>query len=247
MKKKLRLIAVIMVSLVILSACFFMPGRKISGGQEGTLFSETKALDPYTKIDFEGSGKIVLVQGDSHSLKIDASPSVLEKIAVKQDGETLLVGFTDNVWQLSAITETVFTFTFVELSAFEMAGGTTIQAEELSSDSLDLHFEGGFKADLGLLDINALNVSIEGGGKISAKGQVDTQNVHVAGAGSYQMADLESNDVNIKIEGAGTAEIWAKNTLNLELEGAYSLDYWGDPQITQELSGVGTVKARGNK
>nr|HPL82330.1 DUF2807 domain-containing protein [Anaerolineaceae bacterium] len=69
----------------------------------------------------------------------------------------------------------------------------------------------------------------------------------IAGAGTYQMAEVESQDVTIKIEGAGNAEVWAKNTLNMNLEGAYSLDYWGDPQITQKITGVGTIKAHGKK
>lgn len=247
MKKTMRLIIVMMFALVVLGACFFIPSRRIKDGQAGTLFSETKALDRYTKIDFEGGGNIVLIQGDSHSLKIEASQSVLEKIVVKQDGETLQVGFTGKLWQLSTIDELTFIFTFESLSEFDLEGGATIQAEGLTSDALELDFEGGFSADLGLLDLQTLNVSIEGGGKFSAKGQVNTQNIKIAGAGTYQMAEVESQDVTIKIEGAGNAEVWAKNTLNMNLEGAYSLDYWGDPQITQKITGVGTIKAHGKK
>ncbi len=247
MKKGMRFIVVLALALMMVSACCVFPSRKISDGQRGELFSETKSLDRYSKIEFEGGGKIVLVQGNSHSLKIEANRSVLKKISVKQEGETLYVGFTESVWRLSPIGEIIFTFTFESLSTFDMEGGTEIQAESLSADTLNLDFEGGFTADLGSLDLKTLNVSMEGGGKFSAEGKVDTQNVKIAGAGSYQMADVESQDVNIKIEGAGNAEIWAKSTLDMELDGAYSVDYWGDPQITQKVTGVGTIKAHGTK
>jgi len=247
MEKTLRLIILIILALVVLGACCVFPSRKIRGGKSGTLFSETKTLDRYSKIDFEGGGKIVLVQGNSHSLKIEASQAVLRKIAVKQDGETLYVGFTGNVWQMSATDELIFTFTFENLSEFDLAGGANIQADSLSADSLELDFDGGFSVDLASLDINTLDVNIEGGGMFSADGKVNTQIVRIAGAGTYQMAEVESQDVSIKIEGAGNAEVWAKNTLNLELEGAYSVDYWGNPQITQKVTGVGSIKAHGEK
>ena len=247
MGKTFRLIILITLALIVLAGCYVVPSRKIRGGQSGTLFSETKTLDRYTKIDFEGGGKIVLVQGNSHSLRIEASQAVLRKIAVKQDGETLHVGFTGRLWGVSATDELIFTFTFENLSEFVMAGGAKIQADALSGGKLELNLDGGFSVDLASLDINILDVSIKGGGMISADGKVNTQNVKIAGAGTYQMAEVESQDVSIKIEGAGNAEVWAKNMLNLELEGAYSVDYWGDPQITQNVTGVGTIKPHGEK
>jgi len=247
MEKTLRWIVLILLAVSMLSACCVFPSRKLRGGQSGTLFSETKTLDRYTKIDFEGAGKIILVQGDSHSLKIEASQAMLRKITVKQEDETLYVGFDGRLWQMSPTDDLIFTFTFENLSEFVMAGGANIQVDALSADKLVFDLDGGFSVDLASLDIKTLDVSIEGGGMFSADGKVNTQNVHIAGAGTYQMAEVESQDVNLKIEGAGNAEVWAKNTLNMDLAGAYSVDYWGDPQVTQEVSGVGSIKAHGDK
>lgn len=247
MKRTLRLLMVMVLLMTALSSCYIYPRRTFIGGESGTLFNEIKTLDRYSKIDFEGLGKIILVQGDTHSLKIDASRSVLRKISVKQDGETLRVGLTGRIWRLPANEDLVFTFTFENLSEFVLEGGANIQTDALSADRLELDLQGGFTVDLASLDIDTLDVDIQGGGTFSADGKVTTQNVKIAGAGTYHMEKVESQDVSLRIEGAGTADIWAKNTLNLELEGAYTVDYWGNPQLTQNVSGVGTIKPHGEK
>ena len=84
-----------------------------------------------------------------------------------------------------------------------------------------------------------LKVSISGVGKINMKGEVDTQQVDISGAGSYSAKELISRDCEVDISGAGRATVNVTDTLDIQLSGVGSVEYTGNPSVTQNISGVG--------
>ncbi|MDX9909012.1 MAG: hypothetical protein GX792_00535, partial [Bacteroidales bacterium] len=125
----------------------------------------------------------------------------------------------------------------------------------------DLHILGGVKLDTrGYLDLNNLNILLEGGAKVNLQlkakkitlenrggllcelsGVADMLNARLAGAGHINAGELKAKDVNFKIEGVGTARVFATDKLNASIKGAGKIRYLGNPEVVQNIEGLGSI------
>lgn len=252
MKNRYRLIAFLSVLMLTTMACSITrntptPIPQTGEDEQKTMMSETRQLDVFTKIDMEGGATVNLVQGSEHSIKIEGTRRVVDRLITEAKGGVLKISFRDRqLFDFWNETPTL-TITFTTLSDFKLDGGADLRADDLELDDLNLTINGGASVKLNDLRVNTLNITLAGGADIRLTGNAQTQTVKVSGGGNYQAEDLKSTNVNVKIDGAANVVVWAVETLKLDLTGAYSVSYWGSPEITQSIAGIGEIKALGEK
>lgn len=114
----------------------------------------------------------------------------------------------------------------------------TITAPDVSRFVL----EGFGDLELNAIDVETLDIVVEGAGDIEARGRADQLNLTVEGAGDADLDDLFATNAEIRIEGAGQAEVRATDRANVVIEGVGDVDFAGRPAtLTQDVSGVGSV------
>lgn len=102
--------------------------------------------------------------------------------------------------------------------------------------------EGFGDLDLNAIDLETLDIVVEGAGDIEARGRVGQLNLTVEGAGDADLDELFATNAEIRIEGAGQAEVRATDRANVVIEGVGEVDFAGRPaNLTQEVSGIGSV------
>ena len=254
MKTNLKILITLIVVLFAASACIprlvprTTPEPDADSSASDTPVTEEQDLQAFTEIDIEGAGVIYLVQGSGHSIVIDGTQHVLNRISYEVRNNVLIVDYESHFLDWPSVNDyPTITITFEELDHFKFQGGGEIIADGIDSDSLDIDIQGGIRFDLTDLSAATFDLTAEGGAAIAVSGRAQTQKVKLAGGSSYEAEDLQSSNVAIKADGGISIVVWATETLNLDLTGAYNVKYYGNPSVTQNVQGIGNIEDLGEK
>jgi hypothetical protein len=208
---------------------------------------ETRAVSGFSRIEIDGQAEVVLRQGTSEGLTLEASAQALRNIETVVSGRTLVIDITDQRhwwdWVLGgASTRTPrITVDFVQLERIEAAGSVKFVATSLKSDDLRIDFAGASALRIGDLQASRLRIDGAGAVKIEIAGKVGAQYVDLSGASWYSAGGLVSDNASLQVSGAGKALVNAAKSLKVEISGAGVVNYIGSPKLEQEISGVGKI------
>lgn len=195
----------------------------------GVVIEEERAVSGFERVSFEGIGRVVIVQGDDESLRIEAEDNIMPHIETRVRGRTLEIRFDNERWEnIIRPTEPIrFYLTVTDLSAVFLSGLGDIEIEDIEVESLD--------------------VTLSGAGSIMVSGSVRQQDVNVSGAGAYDAGDLRSEAADVNLSGAGSATVWATDSLDVNITGLGNVSYYGDPTLEQSVSGLGNIESLGER
>jgi hypothetical protein len=248
MKKRLLLIlSLLIVSSFVLSACR-IPFVDVVRGS-GDMVTETRQVSPFSALTLNGAGRLIVVQGSSESLEIEAEDNIIGELTSDVNGDTLILGFQSRPWrkQLLPTRSINYYLTVKDLSEITFNGAGDFEIESLSTDTLNVVINGAGQIKIENLAAEDLSINISGTAAIDVSGQVTTQMISIEGAGNYQAEDLLAQFTEIKIAGLGNATVWTSETLDIVIDGGGSVNYYGSPNITQEINGLGDINNRGEK
>ena len=246
-KKYFWTLSLMIIASVVLSACQ-LPFVDVVRGS-GNLVTETREVSGFNKIRLDGAGRLVVTQGSSESLEIEAEDNIIGELTSDVQGDTLILGFQDQPWQTSLIPTEIITYNLMvtDLTDITFNGAGDFTMDSLETSTLNLDINGAGQYNIADLMADSLSVEITGTGTISIGGQVETQTVDIDGAGNYQAGDLETTSTEITINGLGNGTVWATDTLEITINGAGNLNYYGNPSVTEDVSGAGDINNQGEK
>ncbi|MEZ4869510.1 MAG: head GIN domain-containing protein [Caldilineaceae bacterium] len=223
-------------------------GFQIVNGS-GTVVTEERPVNDFTRVDFTGFGELTLVQGDHEALTIETDDNLLPYIKTTVNEGTLTIGFARRIWlPLVRPTQSIrYRLTVKSLDHLDFSGAGTVMAATLHVDNLTLVESGAAEINLPALTANALTVKMSGSGSVVLAGEVTSQTVELSGLGAYAAGDLASQSAQINLSGAGAATVWVREQLDAEMSGAGAIRYYGSPQTNTSSSGLGAVQHLGNK
>lgn len=195
----------------------------------GVVVEEERSLSRFTRVSFEGIGKLIITQGDAESLTIEAEDNIVPHIDTVVRGQTLQIAFDTERWQnIIRPTEPIRLYlTVTDLQALSLSGLGDVEVQDIEGERID--------------------ITLSGAGSISLSGTVQEQDVNVSGAGSYDASDLMSGVADINLSGAGSATVWVTESLDVNITGLGSVSYYGDPVVEQSISGLGNVESLGER
>lgn len=219
------------------------------GGERGSgvIDSETRKVSDFDSIDLDYPAEVIIKQGTTESLTIEADDNLLPQLVSEVRDGTLHIengerdyGKRVNPSEIVRITITVKNLREVD---FSTAGALTVNG--LKGDSLSVFLSGAGDVTLNDLDLDKLTVSLSGAGEFSASGSATELNVTISGFGSFDSPNLKTQTANVRISGAGSATVRVEESLDASISGAGSVNYYGSPSVTQAISGAGDVKQVG--
>lgn len=236
---------------LVLAGCGLLRGgadRVITGS--GRVTSEARTVATFSRIALEGQGEVVVQEGSTEALTVEAEDNLLPLITTEVQNGTLRLGFDRATWRdtLRPTRPIRFLVTVPRLEAFDLAGAGSLQAGSLHSDQLALRLTGTGDLTLDRLEAAMLEVTIGGAGTVTAAGTVAAQRVEITGKGTYQAGDLDSGTAEVTISGTGEAVIWVREELAALISGSGTLSYWGDPTVSRrDITGSGDINPLGVK
>jgi hypothetical protein len=192
----------------------------------------------FQEVSLEGVGTLVIEQGETESLTIEAEPKVLQRIETEVAGGRLTIRPDRSFQTREPIT---YFLTLIELTGIELAGAGRVEAAQLSSDQLRIDGSGAGAVVIESLTANTLDVTVAGNVQAELAGTVDNQTVTVSDAASYAAANLTSRIASVTASGASQATVNVSESLDARVSGAASVEYIGDPDVTEDVSAAGSL------
>ncbi len=238
----------ILLSLVLLLSACQLPFFRVVRGS-GEVVTENFAVSDFNKIQLDGAGQLVITQGSSESLEIQAEDNVLEQLTVEVQGDTLVLGFKEQPWRSRIIPtkKIVYSLSIIDLIGIEINGAADLSLPALETSSLTIEINGAGNIEIDELMADDLVVNLSGAGSMAISGEVNSQDIAIDGTGNYQAEDLKSQKASIEISGLGNGQLWVEDSLDVTISGGGSVEYFGSPSVSQDVSGLGDIRRVGDK
>jgi hypothetical protein len=204
---------------VFLSACVF---DSISGS--GKVITENRTVAGFSNVSLSGSGQVVIEQTGTDSLTVTTDDNLLPYIKTEVRGDTLELGFTNAMTNVSPTKDIVFKLSVKQLAGLEVSGSGEADAKGINEDRL--------------------RIKISGSGEVAMQGTANDLDLSISGSGGYRGEGMKTKRAEVGISGSGRAVVAADDQLNANVSGSGSIEYIGDPQVIQHTSGSGSVQRR---
>lgn len=210
--KKILLVAA--SALFLLTSSYSQNNDKVKSKIEGSGKVVTKevTVNSFDELNVNGVFNVLLTQGNSESVKIEADDNLQELFEVKNDGSKLNIGMKKDV-NYNSKTKIKVYITFRKLKNMDLkTAGNVSSDNDLKFDDLTINNKSVGAVDLKLtaqkLDINNKSV-----GNLKLNGKADNVVIKNKGVGSVQASDFVVQKMNIENEGVGGAEVNAEKEL----------------------------------
>lgn len=212
--------------------------------ESGSLISDKRDVQDFTKILFTGKGNLFVQQGDHEVVQIVAEESLIPYIHTEVSDGTLRIGEKSMGWLLSLKSFEPYNVyvTVKNIEEITLAGKGLLTAEKtINAKTLTINVSGSGKVDCAL-DVDTLIANIAGSGDYHLKGKAANQEIHVAGTGTYNALKLLGKNASIDIRGYGDVNVNVQDKLDVSISGKGSVTYMGKPKVTQKILGTGKIE-----
>lgn len=244
---KIRLILLLIVSLLfaaIASGCIVVDLNGCSKETvkgSGEVIAEERQLAEFKTIKLKGVGRVVLTQGQPHTIMIETDDNIMSLIETEIQNDQLII--SQGNYNLRP-TKLDFNITVAQLKGIAISGaGDVIGKSRLVSDDFAAKISGSGDMDLEL-DVANLETDISGSGSMTLSGQTDRHDAKITGSGKIDAFGMHTQNVSLKVSGSGNCKVNATETLHARISGSGDVIYTGHPRITSKISGSGSLESR---
>lgn len=227
--------------LILISLFLGLNMQQVSANNETfTPDREDRTITGFTKLEVSGGFEIVLTQGNSESLTIEADENIMSNIQTRLTGSTLEI-YTKGTIRNYRIMRVYITFK--QLESIELSGAVKVTADQsLQFDRLDFDISGACTIEFDM-EADRLDLDLSGASKLILNGYVNYLEADCSGASKLMLAGLKTKRISFESSGASTAEFWVTESLDVESNGASNVRYKGNPAtVNVENSGASSVK-----
>ena len=206
---------------------------------------ERREVSDFDEILVEGTGDVLLKQGDREELVIEADETLLPRLKSEVQAGRLELGLRhwyDFIFILPSPRIT-YHITVRSLRGVTISGSGKLQAGPLQTGLLRLKVSGSGEFELPELQASDLELAFSGSGKASLGGAVQRQEIEINGSAEVRAEDLSSQEARVRINGSGSVHLRVQQRLDVRISGSGEVLYHGQPAIEQHISGSGTIRA----
>ena len=234
--------------LAAAASCLTGAARAADVVGSGHVIRETRNVSGFHGVELSSSGDVIVTQGDTEGLVIEAEDNILPLIESKVEGDGILhLGFKNHAGSVETHKGVIYRLAVKTLDKMVVEGSGSIRAESLTADHLSTALPGSGEVTVNHLKTETATTSIEGSGKVKLAGEAHRQSVSIDGSGEYQGTKLRTEDASVEINGSGAGEVWASGSLSVTINGSGEVGYHGSPTVKKSINGSGEVRALGAK
>ena len=214
----------------------------------GHVVSETRAVSGFHGVELQSSGDVIVTQGDTEGLVIDAEDNLLPLIDASVGADGILhLGMKPHTGSVTFHQPVIFKLAIKTLDKMVLAGSGGIRAASLSSDHLRIELPGSGGIAVDHLKAETVKADIGGSGNIKLAGEAHGQKVSINGSGDYEAKDFKTDTTSLEINGSGNGRVWADGSLAVEINGSGDVGYRGEAKLNKSVHGSGEVHALDKK
>ncbi len=253
MKKSITILSLLTAMTLILSACSFngvsinVNTTTIQGS--GKISSEDRSVQDFTRVELRSIGNLTISQGDVEALTVKADDNLLTYITTDVVAGTLEIG-TKQDTNINPTQTIEYHLTVKSLSSVVLSGFGNIDADKLSSDTLQVKLTGSGDIHIGEVTGENLNLNLTGFGNVNIdSAEVSKPALDLSGSGDIKVGALQASALALTISGFGNATVTgttSSETIKLTGSGNF---HGGDLQSEEAsvvISGFGNATVWAN-
>ncbi len=228
--------------LILLPACDWFANSKTIQGS-GIKARQEYPIEDVDELKVAGSGKVILKQGDTESLVIEADDNILPHIIIEVDDGELSIHPEHNS-NLRSKSGIVYYLTLKKIEEIELSGAVELESSLIEAKKLEFGLSGATKVKA-RIKTDTLEIEGSGASKLYLEGETNKQKVEISGSTHYDAGSLQSESAEIEVSGASRVTVAVRKKLEVEASGVAVISYKGDPQVTIDSSGAASVQKVG--
>ena len=181
----------------------------------GNKVTKDVAVQPFDELDISGVFSVVLTQGNSESVKIEADDNLQELFEVKNEGSKLKIGMREKT-NFNSKTKMKVYISFKKLKSLDLKTVGNVSSEQmLSFDKLKLGNKsvGDVNLKISAQDVEIENKSV---GSVKLQGKAENAVIRSNSVGSIVAPDFLVQTMDIDNTGVGSAEVNAAKELKVK-------------------------------
>lgn len=183
----------------------------------GNIITRSVPIQPFTELDAKGVYQLILSQGSSESLKIEADENLQDLFDIKNEGQKLVIEMKKNKnLQLKGKSKLKVYLTFKDLNKLRLSTVGNVSSEgklRFKDLTLDNNSVGNVTLDLSAENLIVKNTSV---GNVHLEGKAESATINNSGVGSFRAGDFVVKSIRITNSGVGHAEVNAEKELQVE-------------------------------
>jgi hypothetical protein len=234
--KTVKQLSTVLFTVVILFASCSVLGERGNGNVQ----KQERKVAAFNAIEVSGAFDVILSQGTTQSVILEADDNLLPLIRTEVIGNTLKIDNNKPIHNPKCMKVYI---TVTDLKRIEVSGAVDLQTQtKLTFTELAIDISGSTDATLDIA-VQKLEISSSGGSNLKLTGMANRVDLDVSGAVDIRAYDLLAESVSLDISGAGEAEINVTKELKADISGAATVRYKGNPgKVDTSISGAGSIK-----
>lgn len=215
--------------LVVSVTC--VQAQKIIGN--GNVIKKNREVASFHSVIVKGGWDLVLTQGSSHALTVEADENFMEHLVTEVNDGVLNIYSNTQLsrnWRNGRngkISRTKIHLTFKDLKSIKASGGSDVTATTtIQVDQLDLNLQGGSDLERFKLKANSLKGYFSGGSDAEIIFE-SIQNIDIKanGGSDLEFRDMSAEQCNLVLSGGSDADLEGKiKELSIEGHGGSDID-----------------------
>jgi hypothetical protein len=226
-------------ALLLLAGCIV--ARPLAAAPPAAMAIREIDLQAFDELELAVPADVEIVPGDRHHARVEAERKVVDNIDFRHRGNRLQVLVARSIQTSEPIRIRI---TCRRLAGLSVHAATDATLAGLEADRFSLVAADSASIRLDELNLSTLDVDITGSASVDAAGKARSQAIRIAGAGSYDAANLASETVSVTASGSSDVVVDSRVSLDAVVSGAATVQYLGSPAVKQSVAQAGTLERR---
>ena len=233
----------IICSLVLVGVMVLLIGCTRGVRGTGAMVTRDFEMEDFSALEIRGAYHVTWRQSDSAAITVEMQENLFNYFQASVEGETLYVNSTRNFITRNRNRPRIYIYT-PDLEMVNFYGAITAENwDTISGENFAIYGYGAINVNI-LLDVETLDLGLEGAGNFTLSGNADVANVAVVGAANVSAGNLQVGEARIDLDGAGEVDVAVSDSLRVDMFGVGRVQYSGNPTVYRNISGLGRLVQR---
>lgn len=206
--------------------------------------TETRTPGSFTQVHSGGSWDVILEEGNTEKIWIEAKGVDLSKVRTEIEGNVLKLGLVKGNYNNVSLK---FHVTYRSLEGIKCSGsGKMMVKSDVRSDDFYVALSGSGDILMQRLVADELEAALSGSAKLSIKsGNVGEAEIKQSGSGDFDAASLAIDKLEVSKSGSGNISVGELREVSVQSSGSGDLVYSGSPRMGNiKVSGSSRIRKR---
>lgn len=206
--------------------------------------TETRKPGSFAKVHSGGSWEVILEEGNTEEIRIEAKGVDLSKVKTEIEGDVLKLGLVNGNYNNVSLK---FHVTYRKLEGIKCSGSGEMEVKsDVTAEEFYIGLSGSGDINMKSLRADELDVNISGSAKVTiASGAVGEAEISQSGSGDFVAEDLAIDELDVSKSGSGNTYVGELGEVSVHSSGSGDVVYSGSPRMGEiKVSGSSSIRKR---